>query len=435
MGRITLEEFVEENELESEFPEERIEITDDETADLVAEQAEQGVEAAIETLTDYGIAIEHFANIVIAHEEITSKATISQEDFVAYKSKLSFAIESMGGVPATYFPALESASDYRVAVEASEERVKSLAESFTGAMSKVFASLRDNLYYLVQFCDYQGKRLATVRSQLETSTGEKVTLTFPRLMYFCYDEGKPVTSGKEYLSKLQDSVKTLNVLTKEVSAFTRKDLFSRLRNTVFMFGKDTFIKNYNAMTELLNAVSKSTNFSTSGINKVSSYLLGDYQIMLSIPKVAVDKVDYGNYSKLTTLKEQTRQMGMSVNHFVGNRSGTVELKDLDKATAVAILKEIESLIDGYQQFYRLSIKLSHLGAIGVMKDFFSSITSGDIRSNVINTVFMIFVINYRLTFQMSSMILSTAGPVLNIAKGTTKTALKVVERYISNTKK
>lgn len=435
MSRITLEEFVEENELNELLPENKIEIEDSDTADLVAEQATEGVEEALEQLQDYGIAIEQFADIVIAHEAICAKQTISTEDFVAYKTKLSVAIENMGGTSQRYFPALENATDYRIALEESEERIKSLGEKFVTGMSKIMAGLRDNLYYLVQFCDFQSKRVADVKQQLQNSSGDKVTLTFPRIMYFCYDDGKEVTSAKEYLAKLKESVKVLNVLTSETSEFTRKDLFSGLRNFVFMFGKDNFIRNYNSYTQLLNNVRSSTKFTSSREYKVSPYLLGEYKISLMTPNVDIQKVDYGDYRKLKSLKEQTQNMGMVVSHNIMSRSGTIELKDIDKKIAEDILKEIETLIDGYQTFYKLFTKLSHYGAIKTVGGLLTGAISRNLGTLSWTTLMIIFIINYRLTYQMSGTILTTSGTVLNIAKGTTKTALTVVERYINNTKK
>lgn len=432
MSRITLEEFVEENEvLEASQP---ITIDDESSADLIAEQAEAGIQHALESLEDYSIAMEKFDGILTAISTIKSKNTISTENFAAFKSDISVAVEAMGGTPSIWFPALESVSDYKIAIESAEDQAQNIAQRFSRVIGKIFASLKDNMIYMVQFCDFQQQRLDEVRKLVEATGNDKHTLELPRTMYLRYGDGKDVTTAKEYLEKLKESAKVINIMTKEVGQFTKSDCFSTLRNFYMMFGSDTFIRNYTQYADALGAISKGVPTkeisSGNGVKIIrSDYLLGEYRITLSIPKNGVkDAEDLTN----DNMKYALNRMGMRITHNFDNITGKVVLKDMDKKTMLAVIDEIQSIIKGYKIFYTFTAKLSHLGSISVLGGMFNLITDltplGTAKKVIIIGL-MVFTANYRLILKGSGMILDTAATTLNIAKGTTKNALSMAYKF------
>lgn len=438
MSRFGLEEFMETEEATILKDVEPIQIEDDDTADLVAETASSNIEAAMEELQDYAVATEHLESILFAVADAKTKTTISKEEFSEFKSKISTAMESMGGDPKKFFPALESATDYRIAIEDTEKQAEGIVARFMTALSKVFANLRDNLYYLVQFFDWQASRLSKVREAVQAAPDGKFTVTLPRTMYMCYGDKQSVTSGKEYLAKLKESTEVINVLLKEVGAFTKADIFSSFRNVIFMFGKKNFIKNYNNFAKLLQNVAKSAKFKKVGEigtsdKMVSEYFLGEFQIGLTIPEGGLkDSED----EKLDTLKEDLRQVTMAVGHRVGLKSGYVKLEDVDKSTLLQALDEIETLVKGYKTFYSLTMKMSHYGAGALMVQLGKTLSvSAPISGKLAFAGLMILVHNYRLTYQATVLILQTTGTVFNIAKGTTKNALRLAERFVSTSAK
>lgn len=438
MSRFGLEEFMETEEATILKDVEPIQIEDDDTADLVAETASSNIEAAMEELQDYAVATEHLESILFAVAHAKTKTTISKEEFSEFKSKISTAMESMGGDPKKFFPALESATDYRIAIEDAEKQAEGIAARFMSVLSKVFANLRDNLYYLVQFFDWQASRLSKVRAAVQAAPDGKFTVTLPRTLYMCYGDKQSVTSGKEYLAKLKESTEVINVLLKEVGAFTKADIFSSFRNVIFMFGKKNFIKNYNNFAKLLQNVAKSAKFKKVGEigtsdRMVSEYFLGEFQIGLNVPEGGFKDSDD---EKLDTLKKDLRTVTLWVGHRVGLKSGYVKLEDVDKTTLLQVLDEIETLVKGYKTFYSLTMKVSHYGAGALMLQAGKTLSvSVPLAGKLMFTGLLVFVNNYRLIYQASGVILQTTGTVFNIAKGTTKNALRLAERFVSTSAK
>lgn len=403
---------------------------------------------SLQNLNDAGLVLEGLASLEELRLDIISKENISQEDFntymVAYEQfRNTFHIERH-----SLDLALESVTDFRVALEKAGNEHKGMFGSLIDFFSRNIKGLANGFTFLTSFFSDYEKVAKRIEDKIkDVKDGKKADVEIKVSRYLVYGDDKVCETIDEYKKALKESVDAVSKLIKNFDEFvSHNGILGEIRSTLsYLKSKEgekeflnPYLKIYEELIKLIDLGNTNEGKPTKSgktIKYMSKFYLGEWSTRV---------YDYGKYQKAIKVKEsnedvklrlhQMRDLLLGVDFAVGeiayeNKTKSVTFKDVSKGDLEEIYNIVKDLGPIINNFKRLGNKFKTL--VNSYYKFLGGLTTLLVPINLMSQI--LFARN-GLVYKTSTLVSLNVGELYKISRGLMGSASSVVDSSASKLK-
>ena len=383
MSRITLEEFVEENELKeiNDLPEE--ELAEQEQV-AQSETLEAGSETE-ELIANQERSIDTVEALEALREAMESKGQLSETDLKLMRIATEMAVAGTGFTITSVVPSLES-NDPKLALEGFSDRIKSIVVKIGENISRIFQAIKNFFATIVlSFRSMAGrtKKLLAKAKAIQASGKTKADdITIKYRDIFIVGDGNRIKDLSQFTSEYKT---TMSAIDKTISTITVNAKYNAQEYGVLATIKDlakieeTGKKFYTYVDDLMHGVVKDMKMKkVSSIRNCDVYVakdnLGGYGFEIRIPGSGhYDRNNYKDLKKSLPLFK----------FYTDSRISDQERNSIDTSPMTIKTVSIKSIIGLLEDtLSNLSIEIKHLDKLTELYNAASYRAEGAIRTTI-----------------------------------------------------
>ncbi len=407
---------------------------------------------SVQNLNDAGLVLEGLLSLENLRTNILAKENISQEDFNLYKVAYEQFSNTFNIQRSGLETSLESATDFRMALEKAGSDHKGIYDSVMDFFSRNLKGVANGFTFLTSFfSDYEKVSNKMEKKIEEVKDGEKADVEIKVSRYLVYGDDKVCESIDEYKKALRESVDAISKLIKNFDSFvSHNGIFGELRSMISYLrskeGEEKFLAPYFSIYEQLIKLIDLGEGQTVKSSKIggtdrytSKIFLGEWNTRIH---------DFGRWEKALKIKEsnedvkiklkQMRSLFAGVDFAIGeisyeNKTHSVTFKDVTKKDLEEIHSIIKELGPIINDFKRLGNKFKTFmnSYVKFIRPLFKYFTP---ESYLISLGFSLLFARNGLVSKTSTLVSLNVGELYKISRGLMGSASSVVDSSASKLK-